>query len=853
MTLHTKAFTLALLLAATALRGLAADFIWCDSLHPVTYNKQTKTSTVVDVALQMLTSDLQAVTGRQQWLTAAGSKSTLQIIQADRASKKQLKQLALLGIDIPTLANSMDAFYLGVHKGQLLAVGNNGRGVAYALLELSRKAGVSPWVWWGDNTPAHKASLTLPEGFQTLQKPSIERRGLFINDEDWSLQPWSWKTFEPGNPKGTIGARTYMEVFKLLLRLRGNMVWPAMHESTVPFYLVPGAKEAADSCAIFIGTSHCEPLMRNNAGEWNVKQRGPFNYITNREAVQHYWVERLQQVAGSDNVYTIGMRGIHDGSMEGVKTLQEKTTALQQVINDQREMLGKYVSKDVAAIPQAFVPYKEVLQILENGLQVPDDVTLIWCDDNYGYLTRLSDEAQQQRSGGAGVYYHLSYWGRPHDHLWLTTIQPGLLYNEMMEAYRHQARREWIVNVHDPKAAAYQLELFLDMAWDIDMVHANTLEQHLHRWLVREFGDEAGRRLLPVMKEYYRLAGIRKPEHMGWSQIELDKKVYPKGMSPVRDTELSFKEFQAAHISEAQDYMNSYTRLAHEVCQVEQTLPQEKRDAYFSHVKYKVCATAAMAQKMLEAQRARALATAQAGGDKIEMQVAAARSVRGYRVIQQLTDHYNRVMAGGRWNHSMDYRPRGLYVFDPPTLPIGLTDQQVDQLAPAPSGLLWGCCDTKAPAAVAPMEADDLFVARNAADWQQAGQGAEVVQMLGHSMKAVRLPKGQTLTYQFETKSEGEAALRLALIPTQPNDKGGLRYRWQIDDSEAKTVSIYEPNRNEKWKQNVMRGQDLRSFPVTLGKGKHTLTITALDNHIVVDQWMVDFQPKRSFYVLPVK
>ena len=177
------------------------------------------------------------------------------------------------------------------------------------------------------------------------------------------------------------------------------------------------------------------------------------------------------------------MRGIHDGPMEGVGTMDEKVSALQRVLDDQRELLAMYVDSAVTAIPQVFVPYKEVLEIMDHGLVVPDDVTLMWCDDNYGYMTRLSDAEQQRRKGGAGVYYHLSYWGRPHDYMWLGATQPGLVYSEMKEAYDHNARKVWIVNVHDMKTASYPLELFMDMAWDINSISSSGVEGHLERWM----------------------------------------------------------------------------------------------------------------------------------------------------------------------------------------------------------------------------------------------------------------------------------------------------------------------------------------------------------------------------------
>ncbi|MBR1548522.1 MAG: glycosyl hydrolase 115 family protein, partial [Prevotella sp.] len=474
---------------------MAADLVWYDGTRAVSYQVQGKSAPVVGVALGMFSDDMRQVTGRE---AMADKNATIQIFQIDQ-NKAAAVKLQKMGIPVEEVRQKMDAFWLGVKDGHIYVVGNNGRGTAYGLLELSRQAGVSPWVWWGDVVPEQKARLSLAETYETLQAPSVAYRGIFINDEDWSLRNWSSKTFEPTGKVG-IGPKTYKEVFKLLLRLRANALWPAMHEGGTGFFTVKGNKEVADSCGILIGTSHCEPLLRNNVAEWDVKQRGPYNYITNRVAVQKYWTERLQQVRGSEELFTIGMRGIHDGSMEGVKTPEEKLTGLQQVIDDQRELIRKYYNKNVERVPQVFIPYKEVLEIMESGLRVPDDVTLMWCDDNYGYMTRLSDADQQKRAGGGGVYYHLSYWGRPHDHLWLTTAQPGLIYSEMKAAYDHNCRQLWIANIHDPKVAAYDLEFFLDMAWNIDAITPTTITQHLHRWLATQFGPQVARGIAPAME-----------------------------------------------------------------------------------------------------------------------------------------------------------------------------------------------------------------------------------------------------------------------------------------------------------------------------------------------------------------
>ena len=815
MLMKMRSFFAVVLLFLCSSTALAADVVWYDGTAPVSFFVEGKTAPVVDVALDMFAGDMQLVTGRR---AVADADGIIRIVELDKAGSATVKRLRAMGVPVDSLLAAMDAFFVAPIDGRVWVVGNNGRGTAYGLLELSRQAGVSPWVWWGDVRPHSQSLLRLPESFRTLQAPSVQYRGIFINDEDWSLRRWSVQTFEKlgagsGLPKEnvSIGPKTYKEIFKLLLRLRANTVWPAMHEGGTGFFTVKGNKAVADSCGILIGTSHCEPLLRNNVAEWDKKVRGDYNYITNRAEVQRYWTERLKEVKGSEEFFTIGMRGIHDGSMEGVKTKEEKLNGLQQVIDDQRELLRKYYDRNVERVPQVFIPYKEVLEIYESGLRVPDDVMLMWCDDNYGYLTRLPDAEQQRRSGGGGVYYHLSYWGRPHDYLWLTTTQPGLIYNEMKTAYDHNCRRLWIANVHDPKVAAYDLELFLDLAWSLTPDPSPIGEgskcsqgfdvgQHLERWLCTQFGAQVGKAIAPSMREFYRLNAIRRPEFMGWTQVELDKKKYPGGKSVPSATDFSRKE--------AFERMNDFARIEATVDVYSQMVDFYRRDAYFAHVLYPVHAAAAMTRKMLGSE---------------------AQSQQAYEQIQQLTEQYNS-MNGGKWRGLMSAAPRDLPVFAE-----GARTELPQHPTPGP------------------------FVARNAADYTSVDApsgtagGVETVDMLGHSMHAVALPKGNTLEYDFISPAEGEAMLRVATIPTQPSDRGDLRYSVQIDDEPAQTVSLKEPYRSERWKQNVLRGQALRSLPVRLTKGSHKLRIKALDDHIVVDQWMVDFCKNRQFYVIPTK
>ncbi len=827
--MRCKKILLATLLAIPTL-SVGKELLWYDGGH-VAYQVQNDYGTVVEKALDMFEDDMLAVTGKRAMREAA---SPVAIYQLDRANKKELKALRRLDVPYQKLTGKMDAFWLGVRQGKIVVVGANGRGTAYGILELSRMAGVSPWIDWGDVVPERRERLAIDDGFETLQAPSVEYRGVFINDEDWTNRIWNARTLDPGRPESVMAPRYYHKLFELLLRLRGNVLWPAMHTGTTAFFKVKGNKEVADSFDIAVGSSHCEPILRNNVDEWDHSKLGDYNWMTNRKTVENYWRERAKETAGMDALYTIGMRGIHDGSMEGVKTAKEKLEGLQSVIDFQRKLLAEEVNADVTRVPQVFVPYKEVLQIYESGLQVPDDVTLSWCDDNYGYMKRLGDAEQQRRRGGSGVYYHLSYWGRPHDYMWLTTMQPGLIYNEMRQAYDHNARRLWIVNVHDPKVAAYDLSLFMDMAWNIDSVQPNTLRKHLQVWLSQQFGQEAGERLVDPMTEFYRLCGIRHPEFMGWNQVELDKKKYSRGWSPVQDSEFNSVAFG----NELERYLADYERLKQQVDAVERSIRPELRDAYFAAIKYPVYGAAAMATKMLQAQEARNIANERGDSLDNDAMASAVRSWNAYKEIDSLTHYYNKGMAGGKWDGNMHMAPRDLYVFQAPNLPIVPIGEQIGKYSGAKP-------------ATTSLETDDAIV-RNACDYSSASDGAQTVEMLGHSMKAVALPKGGEASYTFQAK-EGDATLCIALIPMQAMDKGDIRFSVSIDGGTPTVYTLKEKYRSEQWKLNVLRGQALRKMPLRLDNGEHTLTIKALDDHIVLDQWMIDYDANRQWYVFPVK
>ena len=360
------------------------------------------------------------------------------------------------------------------------------------------------------------------------------------------------------------------------------------------------------------------------------------------------------------------------------------------------------------------------------------------------------------------------------------------------------------------------------------------------------------------MHEFFRLCGERHPEFMGWNEVEVSKSAYDRGLSQVRNTEFSQTEFG----NELDGYLNRFAAVAAQVRAAKRSLRPELRDAFFAAIEYPVYAADAHARKMLWAQKARQLANGSTEKGMFDHQAelyhACAESQQAYQEIRSLTEYYNEKMAGGKWRRSMNMRPRDLPVFGAPVLPTLLTDAQVKEWLEKGRKAL----GNKANNNTANTDSNILttakptsgVIARNAADWQQASPGTQIVEMLGHSMKAVALPQNGKVSYTFSTDKTGDYVLRLALIPTQPNDRGDLRFSVSIDGAQPTVYSLKEKFRSEQWKLNVLRGQALRELPLKgLQTGQHTLTICALDPHVVLDQWMVDNKANRSFYLFPVK
>lgn len=695
--------------------------------------------------------------------------------------------IAATGVDISDLKSKNQAFLISVLPGgRLLVAGSDSHGTAYGIMELSRLIGVSPWEWWADVTPEKKEAFHLAADYKMVQSPSVEYRGIFINDEDWGLMPWSSLNYEPWYKPGRIGPQTNERIFELLLRLRANTYWPAMHECSVPFFLTPGNREAAEKFGIYIGGSHCEPMACSTAGEWSRRGKGDYDYVKNSSSVCHFWEERLKEVSGQEILYTVGMRGVHDGQMQGAKTVEEQKAVLERVLKDQRDLLRKYVNKDVEAIPQVFIPYKEVLDIYRAGLEVPEDVTLMWCDDNYGYIKHFPTEVERTRKGGNGVYYHVSYWGRPHDYLWLGTFSPALLYQQMKEAYDCGIQKIWILNVGDIKPIEYQTELFLDMAWNIDQVIEEGVSGHLCNFLKREFGEAIGEDLLPVMMEHYRLSYIRKPEFMGNTREE---EYHTNAYRIVKDMPWS-----RSYINKR---LEDYQVISDKVEKLASRIQQDRQDAYFQLIKYPVQATAEMNKKMLYAQFAR---HGEMNWNKSDV---------AYDSIASLTRIYNiGIRNNGKWHRMMDHQPRRLPVFEP----VDRSSVETPMLEDSPGLYKWNGAEYSAGDAVS-------------------------CEGLGYEEKAVMLEKNKELSFDFGECPGDSVEVEIRLLPNHPIHGGQLRFSVSIDKKNVQTVSYETQGRSEEWKENVLRNQAIRRVVLPVKKRKnHNLTIKALDEGVVIDQ-----------------
>jgi len=783
------------------------DFILFDGKSAAPILVETNDEHAVLRAAGDLADDFRRVTGTKPVLEnhSAGGKHC--IIIGTIGAGGVVDQLAAEGkLETNGVSGGWESYVLQVVanplpgvESALVIAGSDRRGTIYGIYELSQMIGVSPWYWWADVPVKQSKILALHGGILKQGPPAVKYRGIFLNDEDWGLRPWASKTFDPET--GNIGPKSYAKIFELLLRLHANYLWPAQHPGTAAFNSFPSDKEIADDYGIVMGSSHCEQMLRDNIGEWDDKTLGEYNFVTNPKGVLNYWEQRVRENGKFESIWTLGMRGISDGAMPGGGTAQEKAARLQTIIADQREMLARDVNTNVAAIPQIFCPYKEVLELYRLSPDIPDDITLVWPDDNFGYIREFSDARERARSGRAGVYYHVSYWGHPHDYLWICSTPPALIAEEMTKAYDYGADKVWILNVGDLKPAEFDIEFFLKLAWNPHSWNGTNTYDLLGKQITRDFGAANASEITSIMEEYYRLNFQRKPEHMGFAPGNL------------------FTGDEAAQRLEA------WQKLSAHADAVENNLPPETHDAFFELIGYPVHSAALANEKFLEPEKA------QEAQDE----------------IQRLTDVYNNQNAGGKWHLMMSDNPHGLLAAEHGSV-VRTNSESSGTVQPAKPGSEDGADFVEENHQVV-MEAShaSAFIPGRDASWQKIigiGYNGEVVSVFPTTV-AVRtepekiLAESPCLQYKIYFQDTGDWTFTVRALPTFSVETGKpQRYAIALDDAPPQIISqpFSMSETDRRWQENVLRNAALTPsvYPVTR-PGLHTLKIWMVDPGIVID------------------
>jgi hypothetical protein len=785
-----------LILVITGLVGNGQQLTVDSQAHPSWFALATKNTIstiyadpadhkVVHLAAAALRDDLFDITGKKPGFP--DSLSSYPIIIGTIGHSRLIDELVKSKkLRTDNIKGKWESFHIAVVqqpfknvKQALVIAGSDRRGTAFGVFELSKWLGVSPWTWWADVSPEPRNAIYIQPGQISQGSPSVKYRGIFINDEDWGLQPWAAKNMDTDIQD--IGPKTYAKVFELLLRLKANYLWPAMHPCTRAFYYYKDNPRVADEYAIVVGASHCEPMLRNNVFEWSENfeheyhtKPGEWRYDRNGPQIYQYWKDRVIESKNYESVYTVGMRGIHDGSMPGPSSIDGKTELLQKIIADQRTILEAGFGNGSQTVPQIFCPYKEVLNVYRNGLQLPDDVTIVWADDNHGYVRQLSNQKEEQRKGRSGIYYHLSYWGAPQDYLWLSSISPSLIAYEMTKAYEYGADRLWIFNVGDIKPAEMEMEFAMDLAWNVKKWTPHNADQYAKYWAEKTFGKAFANEIAAIKKTYYQLAAEGKPEHL-------------RAITYTREQQ--------------DERLAKYNRIADDAEKLKDRIPKRLKDAYFQLILYPVAGAKLMNEKIFYADK-----SLNPEGTIDSGLAFAEKSKEAFSTIQQLTQQYNEGISHGKWNGMMSWHPRDQAVFG---LPKIATRAYLDSL------------HTRAFRTYVLEIAEPVVIPVNsiAAKKDVGNTRIELLKGLGIGGEGISIiPFKPTPGYGSNTVNSsyveyeasvpaGTRTVAVKCLPTQSIDSDGkLQYAISVNGDSTQYINIHAESESRAWRQNVVQG-----------------------------------------------
>jgi hypothetical protein len=581
-----------------------------------------------------LQSDVERVTGtRPAFSTGSPAPGADAVIVGTLGRSAVIDGLVASGkLDAAAIRGKWESFIIQVVDNPipgtaraLVIAGSDKRGTVYGIYEVSEQIGVSPWYWWADVPVRHRPSLYVPPVRRVEGEPAVRYRGIFLNDEAPDLASWAKVKF------GGFNHRFYAGIFELILRMRGNYLWPAMWDNAFNED-DPEDPRLADEYGIVMGTSHHEPMMRAQQ-EWKRHGSGPWNFADNADELTRFWTEGARRNRAYETIFPIGMRGDGDKPMSE----QSNIDLLQRIVGVQREILAREVNPDVSRVPQLWALYKEVQEYFEKGMRVPDDVTLLWCDDNWGNIRRLPTGPERQRAGGAGIYYHFDYVGGPRSYKWVNTYPITKVWEQMHLAWEYGANRIWIVNVGSLKPKEFPIEFFLRYAWAPDRWPSERLGDFGRLWASREFGPEHAGEIAGIMSAYTKFNARRKPEHVG-----------PE-------------TFSLFDYGEADRVEDGWRQVVAKATQVRSELAPGAQDAFDELVLHPAMASRVVSSLNIAAARNRLYAVQ--GRASANLWAATARDL--FAMDADSTKAWDR-MLGGKWRHFMDQTHLGYTTWQQP-------------------------------------------------------------------------------------------------------------------------------------------------------------------------------------------
>lgn len=692
-------------------------------------------------------------------------------------------------------------------KEAIVIAGSDKRGTIYGIYELSKQIGVSPWYYWADVPIEKRSVLSFERGTYTDGEPAVKYRGIFLNDEAPALSGWSHTVF------GGYNHKFYEKVFELILRLKGNFLWPAMWNNA--FYDDdPLNGPLADEYGIVMSTSHHEPMALAQK-DWHRKGNGAWNYNTNSKNLKSFWKSGIERSNNWERVVTIGMRGDGDEAMEEGTNI----ALLEKIVKDQRNIITQVTGKRAEETPQVWALYKEVQDYYDHGMRVPDDITLLFCDDNWGNVRKLPELDSKPRKGGYGMYYHFDYVGGPRNSKWINISPVQRIWEQMNLTYQHGVDKIWVVNVGDLKPMEYPISFFLDMAWNPDQFNADNLLQHTEQWCAQQFGEK-------YAKESARIINL-----------------YTKYNRRVTPELLNEKTYSLENYNEFETVVNDYRNLVIDAMRVYYLIPDTYKDAFDQLVVFPVNACSNLYEMYYAVAKNRFYVDQK----DIQANYWADKAKECFERDSLLTLHYNNDIANGKWPHMMDQVRIGYTTWQQPDRSIMPKVEYIMQTAQYKEKVF---------------EEADGYVSIEAENYsrQQSEGNIEwtVIPHFGKTLSGITtLPvtsspenKSVYLEYDMDMKTIGEGNLIILTAPTLNfNSNRGLRYAVSIDGGEEQVVNINGHYKGElgKWQaESIIETSSKFKISTT---GRHTIRFRVLDAGIVLQKIMLDMGGLKPSYL----